>query len=412
MKRDAVCITGIGAATPLGNDYRTIAGNLLAGKSGVRKVTTFNVNDHPSQIAASLVSIPCPTPSGPAARAGNAWDNWERLPRTEQLMLWCAFQALRDADWWDRRTQVRIGIVLGTAAEWLATWEADFQAGRDAICRPQAHVESVVHRTRRSLGLNGPAASLSAACASANYALAVARRWLELGWVDVCVAGGGDVGITPTILAGFANLRALSRRNHEPEGASRPFDTDRDGFVLGEGGVLFVLEKEATARQRSAHVYAKVAGFGATSDAFHMVIPSSDPEPAMNAVRRALADAAVDGSAVDYINAHATSTPVGDVAECRALENVFGSALAKIPVSSTKSMTGHLLTGAAAFEALACIVALESQALPPTINLDHPDPECHILHVAKQTQEKHVGLALSNSFGFGGSNTCLLLRAA
>jgi 3-oxoacyl-[acyl-carrier-protein] synthase II len=225
------------------------------------------------------------------------------------------------------------------------------------------------------------------------------------------LAGGGDVSITPTTLAGFANLRALSRRNDDPEGASRPFDTGRDGFVIGEGGVLFLLESEASARRRGAHVYAKIAGFGATSDAFHMVIPSSDPQPAVNAMRKALTDAGVNTDAVEYINAHATSTPVGDVAECRVLETVFGSALAQIPVSSTKSMTGHLLTAAAAFEALACVVALEYHTLPPTINLQNPDPDCRILHVANQAQERRARVALSNSFGFGGTNTCLVLRS-
>jgi 3-oxoacyl-[acyl-carrier-protein] synthase II len=403
MKGD-VCVTGIGAATPLGNSYHAITANLLGGKSGVRKVTGFPVHDHPSQMAAVVDIIPCPEPF--------TEQEFASMPKTEQLMLWCAVDALKNADWWSRRRDVRVGIVLGTAAEWHTNWETDFLAGGNDILQPQAQVESVVHRTRRALGLSGPALSLSAACASGNYAFALARRWLELDWVDVCLTGGGDMGITPITLAGFANLRALSRRNDDPEGASRPFDTERDGFVIGEGGVLFVLEKEDVARRRSAHVYAKVAGFGATSDAFHMVIPSSDPQPAINALRRALTNARINVDAVDYINAHATSTPVGDVAECRAMETVFGPALARIPVSSTKSMTGHLLTGAAAFEALACIIALEHQALPPTINLHHPDPECHILHVANQAQQRPVTVTLSNSFGFGGSNTCLLLHAA
>jgi len=402
--RDGVCITGIGAATPLGHDEESIADCLLRGASGVRRVTGFPVADHPSQIAAELGPILCPRPF--------AQEHFNRLPKTDQLMLWCAVQALQNAGCWDRRAEVRVGIILGTAVEWLAKWESDFHGGGDAILKPQGDGQSVVHRLRAQLGATGPAVSLSAACASGNYAIALARRWLELGWVDVCLAGGGDVGVTPTILAGFANLRALSRRNDDPEGASRPFDKDRDGFVLGEGGVLFVLEKEATARARGVSILAKVAGFGASSDAFHMVIPSSESKPAVNAMQRALADAQLNHGEVDYINAHATSTPVGDVAECRALEAVFDAALAEIPVSSTKSMTGHLLTGAAAFEALACIIALRRGAVPPTINLQSPDPECHVLHVANQAQERPVRIAMSNSFGFGGSNTCLVLRAA
>lgn len=404
MNRTEVCITGIGAATPLGNSYAAIAANLLDGKSGVRKVTGFSVAEHPSQIAAEVDQLSCPEPC--------AGEEFGELSKTEQLIRWCAVRALQDAGWWERRADVRVGMVLGTAGEWVALWETDFFGGGTKIFQPQEHVDSLVHRTRRALELSGPALNLSAACASSNYAFALARRWLELGWVDICLTGGGDMGITPITLAGFANLRALSRRNDDPAAASRPFDTQRDGFVMGEGGVLFVLEKETLARRRSAKIYARVAGFGASSDAFHMVIPSSDPKPATTALRHALDDAQIDPCAVGYVNAHATSTPIGDVAECRALETVFGPALARIPVSSTKSMTGHLLTGAAAFEALACIVALDRQALPPTINLDQPDPDCHVLHVPNQAQERPVSVTLSNSFGFGGSNTCLVLRAA
>ena len=191
--------------------------------------------------------------------------------------------------------------------------------------------------------------------------------------------------------------------------ASRPFDRNRDGFVASEGGAVFVLESLTSAHNRHAKVYASVAGCGASSDAFHMVIPSSDPSPAARAMRQALADARINPDQVDYVNAHATSTPVGDLAEARVLDIVFGDSLAKVPVSSTKSMTGHLLTGAAAVEALACIVAMEHQAVPPTINLDEPDPECRLRHVPHHALPHPVRVAVSNSFGFGGSNTCVVL---
>ena len=254
-------------------------------------------------------------------------------------------------------------------------------------------------------------ASVSAACASGNYAIALGRRWLELGWVDVCLAGACDMAVTPMSLAGFGNLRALSRRNAEPQLASRPFDRARDGFVMGEGGAMFVLEPASGARRRSARAYAEVAGSGARSDAYHMVIPSPDPEPAAAAVRQALADAEVNPDQVDYVNAHATSTPRGDTAEAQVLAKVFGEAVQKVPVSSTKSMTGHMLTGAAAMEALACLIAIERSALPPTINLDDSDAECNLCHVANQARPQPVRIAISNSFGFGGSNTCLVLKA-
>jgi 3-oxoacyl-[acyl-carrier-protein] synthase II len=399
-----IWITGVGAATPLGNSYRAIGDHLLAGRSGVRAVTGFDVSQHPSRIGGQVHEVPCPPGFEPAAFA--------RLFRVEQLALWCCSAALRDAGWWDRRGEVRLGVVLGIGAEWLIRWEQDAFAGGKGVFRPERDAASVVRRACQALRLSGPAVSVSAACASGNYALAQARRWLELGWVDVCLAGACDMAVTGLSLAGFGNLRALSRRNDQPEQASRPFDLERDGFVMGEGGTVFVLERAEAARRRSARVYAEVAGCGASSDAYHMVIPSPHPEPATAAMRQALADARVNPGEVDYVNAHATSTPVGDIAEARVLEAVFGEALPRVPVSSTKSMTGHLLTAAAAVEALACVIAMERSALPPTINLHAPDPECPLRHVPNQAEPHKVRVAVSNSFGFGGSNTCLVLKAA
>jgi 3-oxoacyl-[acyl-carrier-protein] synthase II len=241
--------------------------------------------------------------------------------------------------------------------------------------------------------------------------VAQARRLLELALLDVCLAGGVET-ITPICRSAFNNLRALSRRIDEPTKASRPFDTDRDGFVMGEGAAILVLESAEHAHRRGARVYAEVAGFGASSDAFHMIIPSSDPAPAAAAMQAALDDAGIEPAEVDYINAHATSTPVGDRGETRALQAVFGEHAARVPVSSTKSMTGHLLSAAAAVEALACLAAIDRQMIPPTINLDTPDPDCNLCHVSNQAMARPVRIALSNSFGFGGSNTTLVLRRA
>jgi 3-oxoacyl-[acyl-carrier-protein] synthase II len=271
--------------------------------------------------------------------------------------------------------------------------------------------KSVLDYVREALGLSGPVVVVAAACASANYAIAQGKRWAELGWADICLAGGCDL-VTPMAAAGFGNLRALSRRTSEPAAASRPFDCDRDGFVLGEGGAAFVLESSDQARRRGARGYAEVAGFGASSDASHMIIPSSDPQPAARAIRAALDDARINADQVHYINAHATSTPVGDAAEARSLKLAMGPSAAKTPISSTKSMTGHLLSGAAAIEAVACIAAFEGQAIPPTINLDRIDPECDLRHVPHAAQEHKVRVSLSNSFGFGGNNTTLILRKA
>lgn len=401
MTASGVWITGVGAATPLGHSYADVAHGLLAGRSGVRAIAGFDSHDHPSQVAAQLGDVPCPTD----------WeeDSFRRLHRLEQLILWCCTSALRDAGCWDRRHDARIGLVLGVGAEWLILWEDDAHRGGNRIHDPRQDTEARVSAARRHLQISGPAISVSAACASGNYALSVARHWLRMGWVDICLAGACDMAVTPVALAGFGNLRALSRRNHQPEAASRPFDRDRDGFVMGEGGAVFVLEADSSARRRSARVYAEVAGLGASSDAHNMVTPSPDPEPASQAMRQALRDAGLTPEQVDYVNAHATSTPRGDVAEAHVLQAVFGEA--QVPVSSTKSMTGHLLTAAAAVEALACVVAMKEHALPPTINLHNPDPDCTLCHVPNQARPGKVRVAVSNSFGFGGSNTCLVLKA-
>ncbi len=403
-ERTPVWITGIGAATPLGHDYQSVADGFLAGRSVIAPVRSFEASQHPSRIAGQVTDVPCPA----------GWDAnaFKRLDRLEQTILWCCCSALRDADWWDRRATVRCGMVLGIGAEWFKLWEADSLSGGNRIRQPERDAHSVIELTQSSLGITGPSISLSAACASGNYALGLARRWIEAGLVDICLAGACDAGVTPLGLAGFGNLRALSRRNDDPASASRPFDRGRDGFVLSEGGAVFVLEPQTGARHRGAKSYAAIAGFGASSDAHHMVIPSPHPEPAIAAMRQALEDARRAPADVDYVNAHATSTPVGDAAEARVLHAVFGAAVESVPVSSTKSMTGHLLTAAAAVEALACVVALDRQTLPPTINLDDPDPECDLCHVRNHAQPRLVRVTASNSFGFGGSNTCLILRSA
>ncbi len=400
---NAVWITGVGTATPLGSTYPQFADALLAGRSGVTRVQTFDVKEHPSQIAGQVEQVPCPPGDDPSVFA--------RLPRLEQLTRWCCIQALRDSGWWDRRGDVRLGLIVGVGGEWLVRWEAEVLAGNRFLYESHEEVDSLIAKVSRDLGLKGPSACVSAACASGNYALAQARQWLELGWVDVCLAGACDMAVTPMSLAAFGNLRALSRSNDKPTEASRPFDKHRDGFVMSEGGAVFVLEREASARRRGSHAYAQVAGFGASSDAHNMVIPSPDPEPAIDAMRQALADAQVAPDEIDYINAHATSTPVGDIAETRVLKAVLGEAVKRTPISSTKSVTGHLLTAAAAVEALACVAAMERAALPPTINLDDPDPECDLCHVANEARPQKVRVAASNSFGFGGSNTCLVLKA-
>jgi 3-oxoacyl-[acyl-carrier-protein] synthase II len=253
--------------------------------------------------------------------------------------------------------------------------------------------------------------TVAAACGSSGYAMALGRSWVDRCWVDACLVGGCDI-LSATSIAAFYNLRALSRRGDEPAKASRPFDKARDGFVMGEGGAFFVLEPRRSAVARGARLHGELAGVGMSSDGVHMVIPSSDPVRAAAAIRAALVDAGIAPDDVDYVNAHAAGTPVGDVAEAGAIRMALGPAADGVPVSSTRSMSGHLISGAAAFEAVACLAALDRQAVPPTLNLDDPDPQCPLDHVPHVARPRTVRVAASNSFGFGGSNLCLVLRKA
>lgn len=402
MSERKVWITGVGVASPLGNSYRDFVRNLLEGVSGIRRLSEDDGPTLEGQIAGCLTAIPsaAETELGVAPRS-----------RPEQLALNCCVDALKDAGWWDRRASVRMGLSMGMGAEWLKTWEESCLEGGRRLYDPSLDDKSILQFVKESLGLSGPTGVVAAACASGNYALAQGKRWIEMGWADVCLAGGCEL-VSPMAAAGFGNLRALSRRTSDPASASRPFDRERDGFVMGEGGAVLVLESAEQARRRGAKPYAELAGFGASSDATHMIIPSSDPEPAARAIRAALSSARVNPDEVDYINAHATSTPVGDAAETRSLKLALGPAATRAAISSTKSMTGHLLSGAAAIEAVACIAAFEQQAAPPTINLDHVDPECDLRHVPHAAHELPVRVALSNSFGFGGNNTCVIFRKA
>jgi len=403
MANSPVVITGVGAATPLGSDFATFTANLLAGKSAAQTVTDVQ----------SGVEVRLPTCLANDPPVPPTWEvsEFHALPRSEQFVVWSGTSALADAGYLQNREGLRIGLVLGSGGELLRRWEGNWAAGGREVFEGQTDSPTLAETAARQLGLNGPSATIAAACASANYAIAQARRWIELGLVDVCLAGGAET-ITPICRSAFNNLRALSRRADEPTLASRPFDSARDGFVMGEGAALFVLESAERAQKRGARVYAEVAGFGASSDAFHMIIPSSDPAPAAASIQAALDDAGIQPQQVDYINAHATSTPVGDKCEARAIKAVFGHHAATVPVSSTKSMTGHLLSAAAAVEALACLAAMQQQQIPPTINLETPDPECDLCHVPQQAIARRVNIALSNSFGFGGSNTTLILRRA
>lgn len=406
-RRDRVVVTGVGVVSPLGHSFPAVADALLAGRSGIRAIDPGPYGRAARQFAAPVECLPdVPASCGIDAAA---LADFDRLAR---VCLAPAADALADAGLTGalRPDGARIGLVLGLGAEHLKAWELDFLGGGTRVLEPRRD-PTLVRRLAALLGLDGPAVTVAAACGSSGYALAVARAWLDAGRVDACVAGGCDV-LSPTTIAAFYNLRALSRRDDDPARASRPFDRDRDGFVIGEGGAFLVLERARDAASRCVAVRAELAGVGMSSDAVHMVIPNAEATQAARAIAAAVADAGVAPDEIDYVNAHAAGTPVGDVAEAAAIRLALGAATDGVPVSSTKGMTGHLVSGAAAFEAVACLVALERQALPPTVNLDHPDEQCRLDHVAHVARPCRVDVAASNSFGFGGSNLCLVFRRA
>ena len=396
-----VVVTGIGAVTPLGHSFEDISASLLSGKTAIREVTPDRYGRSGRHFMAKIDEIPCP----PETLA----DEFNQMDRLEQACLSSAAQSLVNAGLWNNRSNMRIGIVAGIGGEHLKQWEIDFHDGGTQVFHLTRTGQSVVYRIRDSMQLCGPAVCVAAACASSGYAMAIARDWVRMGWVDVCLTGGGDI-ITPVSLAGFHNLRALSRRDDDPALVSRPFDRDRDGFVIGEGSAFMVLESERSARQRNATIFGEMAGVGMSSDASHMVIPSLEPTYAARAILSAMDDAGVTPADIDYINAHAAGTLVGDRAEAAAIRSAMNTEVGRIPVSSTKSMSGHLLSGAAVFEAIACLTAIAHQTVPPTLNLDHPDPQCDVLHVPHQSRPQRVRAAASNSFGFGGANLCVIFR--
>lgn len=406
----AIVVTGIGAATPLGNSFGSIADALATSRSGVGRYdagTFGRPQEHP---AAPVADIPSPPSSVISLPPGD----FGRRSRLEQLALGPAAWAVHDASLEIGGRQVpppdRIGVIAGIGAEQLKDWERDYLDGGHDVFSP-ADRPTLVQRVAATLGISGPATTVAAACASSGFALALARSWLTAGWVDACLVGGCDV-LSPTALAAFHNLRALSRRDDHPQQASRPFDRDRDGFVMGEGGVFFMLERRSDADRRGAHCYGELAGVGMSGDASHMVTPCSNPTEAARAIAAALADASLTAEMIDYINAHAAGTPVGDAAEAAAIRTALGSAAERIPVSSTKSMSGHLISAASAFEVVACLAAIGRGFLPPTVNLDEPDEACQLAHVSHKAVTSQVDIAASNSFGFGGANLCLVLKRA
>jgi 3-oxoacyl-[acyl-carrier-protein] synthase II len=408
---DGIVVTGLGCVSPLGTDAASTWQALLAGRSGVSRLPADFDPRLPVQIAGR---VPGPVDPGelPAKEL-------RRLDRAILLALAAAREALADARLVSGescdgdRTGVAIGSGIGGIGTLAENQRALLEAGPRRVSPffiPMTLANMPAGMVAIRHGLRGPNLCHVTACASAAHALGESLRILQRGDADVMVAGGTEAAITPLVVAGFANMQALSRQNEEPARASRPFDRDRDGFVLAEGAAVLVLEREAHARARGARIRARLTGYGASADALHIAAPDPEGTGARRCMQIALADAGLAPDAVDYVNAHATSTPAGDVMEARAVHAVFGAHAERLAVSSTKASTGHLLGAAGALEALLCVLALETGTLPPTINLENPDPECALDHVAGKPRAAKAQVALSNSFGFGGVNAALLFE--
>lgn len=412
--RTQVVVTGLGAVTPVGNDVPTFWDSVVEGRSGIGPISAYDPSGQPVRIAAEVKGF------DPVAHLG--FKVVKRADRFTQLALVAADQAVADAGLsltagdgsGDRR---QIGVMVGTGIGGLLTLLDNMDAFRQqgprrvsALMVPMMMPNAAAGQIAIRYGIHGMAASLASACATGTNAIGEAAELIRRGSAEVMVCGGTESVLHPLSLAALANMGALSTRNDEPQRASRPFDAERDGFVMGEGAGVLILEKLEHALARGARIYAEVAGYGASSDAFHITAPDEDGKGAMLSMQAALQDAGLHPHQIDYINAHGTSTPLNDRAETMAIHLVFGDHARKVPVSSTKSMIGHLLGAAGATEAIACIKALETGVLHPTANYEFPDPECDLDYIPGQARETHPRTALSNSFGFGGHNATVVFR--
>ena len=413
MSERRVVITGIGVVSPVGNDLPSFWESVKAGRSGIGRISAFDTEKFDCQIAGEVRGYdPVPYYKTPK--------DVRRTDRYTQLAMGAAKMSLDDSGLDLAAVDLdRTGVIIGSGVGGLATMET--QVGQMLIKGPDRTSPFMIPMMISNMasgfismeyGLRGPNMAIVTACATANHCMGEAWRIIKFGDADVMLTGGSEACIVPVGIAGFAAMRALSVRNDEPERASRPFDKDRDGFVMGEGAGVIILEEYEHAKKRGAKIYCEVTGYGLTADAYHMSAPSPDGEGAARCMAMAMKHAKVNPEEVDYINAHGTSTPVGDVCETKAMKRAFGEHAKKgLAVSSTKSMTGHLLGAAGAVEMAACVMAMRDSILPPTINLDNPDPECDLDYVPNKAREKKVKIAISNSFGFGGHNSSLLIRA-
>ncbi len=407
--RKRVVITGLGCISPLGNDIPTMWSHLIQGKSGVGLITAYNASEFKTKIAAEVKNFDSTALFGSKEA--------RRMDRFTQFGLAAAQQAVADAGLnITEQNHDRIGVVIGSGIGGLGTLVENIQildakgpARVSPFLVPMMLVDSNPGMIAIHLGVRGPNLAVVTACATGTNAIGEGAEIIRRGQADVILAGGSEATILPIAMAGMSIMGALSSRNDDPPAASRPFDLNRDGFVMGEGAAVLVLESLEFATARSAQILAEVSGYGSTNDAYHVSAPSENGFGAAACMRMAIANAGMDLQAIDYINAHGTSTLLNDKSETSAIKTVFGERAHQIPVSSTKSMTGHLLGAAGALEAAICVKVLQEGVLPPTINYENPDPDCDLDYVPNATRKMMVNTVMSNSFGFGGHNAVIIL---
>lgn len=407
-----VVITGMGVVSPIGNDLDTFWSSLLAGRSGIRRIQQMDTTDYDCKIGGEVVDF------DPGPWFNNHKDA-RRADRFAQLGMAAAKMAAADSGMeMDKIDPTRVGVMVGSGIGGLDTLERQhsqlIQKSPSRVSPftiPMMIANIASGMISMEWGLRGPNMCIVTACATSNHNIGEAWRMIKMGDADAFIAGGTEATITPMGLSGFGNMKALSLRNDEPEKASRPFDKDRSGFVMGEGAGVVVIEELQHALRRGARIYCELAGYGVSADAYHLTSPLPEGEGASRCMEMALRHAKITPADVQYVNAHGTSTSVGDVCETKAIKRTFGDyAKNGLLVSSTKSMTGHLLGAAGGVELAACIKAIGTGILPPTINLDDPDPECDLDYIPHTPREKKIDIALSNSFGFGGHNASVLVR--
>ena len=410
MSKRRVVITGLGAVTPVGLNVNETWGNILAGKSGVAPLTSFDVSDFSARFGASIKDF----------------DINSIIPRKDAKKMdtfihygiAASKEAIEDSglEITDENAE-RIGVAIGSGIGGLPGIEAGYDSylnGGPRKISPFFVPSNIINMISGNLsimyGMKGPNTAIVTACSSGTHNISSAGRMIQYGDADVMIAGGAEMSTSKTGLGGFAAARALSTRNDDPEAASRPWDKDRDGFVLGDGAGIVVLEEYEHAVKRGAKIYAELAGSGMSSDAYHMTMPSKGGEGAARCMVNAMNDAGLNPEQIDYINAHGTSTPAGDEAETQAVKTALGNAAQSVAVSSTKSMIGHLLGAAGGVEAVFSALAIRDQVAPPTINLDNPDPACDLDYVPHTARQMKIDVAMSNSFGFGGTNGTLIFK--